>query len=50
MTELLLLTCLQSNFIISKIQKHDNLQNTVKKELVAEVMKITRRDCRVKLQ
>ena len=45
MIEALLLTCLQANFIISRIRIHPSLTHEQKVELIREVRLVTKQNC-----
>ena len=47
MVESLLLTCLQAHFLVTRVQVHTKLTWEQKKELIAEVRQITKRECRL---
>lgn len=45
MVEAFLLTCIQANFIITRIKVHPSLSDLQKTELIREVRLVTRKDC-----
>ena len=45
MVEVFLLTCIQANFIITRIRVHPNLTEVQKEELVREVRLVTKKHC-----
>ena len=45
MAEVLLLTCLQANYIIGRVRLHSELSEPQKQELVREVLLMTKKGC-----
>lgn len=45
MFEALLLTCLQANFIITRVKVHPSLSEAQKAELIREIRLVTRKEC-----
>jgi hypothetical protein len=45
MVEVFLLTCLQANFMISRIKVHPSLSSEQRAELIREIRVVTRKEC-----
>lgn len=47
MVEAFLLTCLQANFLVSRIRLHSMLTSEQKVQLIREVRMVTRKECAI---
>lgn len=45
--ETLLLTCLQAQFIIARVNNHPKLTSVIKNDIVWEIKQITKKECKI---